>query len=343
MLKDIHNRLRPLGFADVLDEAIELYKSNFVLLVGIAAFLYVPYTLLTMSLQNPRVELESAKFTDFIPLFLLVLVSMVFYVVAAPIVTGALTYGISERYLDRETSIAACYRRMLKASVFFPFLWTNVLVFLALIGASVVPIAVFAAAIAFMFSTTGTANTLAIIGEVLICAMLAIPAIAVPIYVWARLLLVAPAFVIEMRGPIGSLVRSWQLMKGSVLRAFGLMLIVVVVVSILQAIISAPIAVIAGLGQLQGAESSRTLVVLNGLVQMILSTVLAPLTSIIVILLYYDQRIRKEGFDLELLARDLAASSEQALAYGAAALPQEQLTKQPEEAGTETTKNEQLD
>jgi hypothetical protein len=338
MLKDIHNRLRPLGFVDVLDEAIELYKSNFLLLVGIAAFLYVPYTLFTISLQNQKIELENAKLADLTFFFVIVMVSVVFYIVAAPIVTGALTYGISERYLDRETSIAACYRRMLRTSVFFPFLWTNILVFLILIGASAVPVALLVAAIAFVTSNIANATTSTIIRDILVIFVLAIPAIAIPIYVWARLLLVAPAFVIEMRGPVGSIVRSWQLMKGSVTRAFGLMLIVGVVVSILQAIISSPITVIVGLGQVQGAEPPQSLLVLNTLIQTILSTVLAPLASIVTILLYYDQRIRKEGFDLELLARDLESSSEHTLTYYSTELPQERRSEEPED-GTKTEAN----
>ncbi len=34
--------------------------------------------------------------------------------------------------------------------------------------------------------------------------------------------------------------------------------------------------------------------------------VLQPLLSAICTLFYYDQRVRKEGYDLELLARDMA-------------------------------------
>jgi hypothetical protein len=335
MLKDIHNRLRPLGFVDVLDEAIELYKSNFLLLVGIAAFLYVPYTLLTISLQNQKIGLENAKPADFAFFIVIAMVSVVFYIVAAPIVTGALTYGISERYLDRETSIAACYRRMLRTSVFFPFLWTNILVFLVLMGASAVPVALLVAAIVFTVSNIANATISIIIRDIIVIFVLAIPAIAIPIYVWARLLLVAPAFIIEMRGPVGSLVRSWQLMKGSVARAFGLMLVVGLVVFILQAIISSPTTILVGLKQVQGAEPSQSLLVLNTLIQTILSTVLAPLASIVTILLYYDQRIRKEGFDLELLARELESSSERTLTYYSAELPQERRSEELED-GTKT-------
>jgi hypothetical protein len=335
MLKDLHNRLRPLGIADILDETVEIYKSNFVLLVGIAAFLYVPYSLLSAGLQSPRFDMEKMEPAQFVGLFLTLLVSFVFYVIAAPIVTGALTYGISERYLDRPTSIGACYRRMLSASVFLRFLGANALVFLAGLGALLVPGIFIGAGVALLVAGMGSGSMPIILGILLI--VVGIPAIIIPIYVMLRLTLVAPAFVIEMRGAVGSLGRSWDLMKGNMLKALALLAIVSVVVSIIQGIIASPVAIAIGLGAVKGADPSYFLLVINTVLQAILSTVLAPLTSIVVMLLYYDMRIRKEGFDLELLARDLAAGAEAYGAYGASSLPQEQPLPPPHYA-EETTK-----
>lgn len=327
MLKDVHNRLRPLGIADVLDEMIELYKTNFVLLVGISAFLYVPYSLLTTGLQNPRFDVQTPSFEAFVPFLISLFIALVFYAVAAPIVTGALTYGVSERYLGRETSIGACYKRMLSPAVFLPFLGANLLVFLVGAAALLVPGIMLGAGIALTALGIDGRGAMMIPGVILI--LLGIPAFVIPVYVWARFVLVAPAYVLEMRGAVGSLARSWELMKGNVLKALALMVIVGVVVSIIQGIISAPLAFAVGAGQAKGAEASLVLQAINTIVTAILSTVFAPFTSIVAILLYYDMRIRKEGFDLELLARDLAASAESYDAYGTAALPEEQIPVAP--------------
>lgn len=335
MLKDVHNRLRPLGIADILDETVEIYKSNFVLLVGIAAFLYVPYSLLTAGLQSPQFSMEKMEPAQIIGFLLTLLVAVVFYLIAAPIVTGALTYGISERYLERSTSIGACYRRMLSGSVFLRFLGANTLVFLAGLGAFLVPGILIGAGVALLVAGMGSGSMPIILGILLI--VVGIPAMIIPAYVILRLTLVAPAFVIEMRGAVGSLSRSWDLMKGNLLKALALLAIVSVVVSIIQGIIASPVAIAMGLGAARGSDPSYVLLVINTVLQAILSTVLAPLTSIVVMLLYYDMRIRKEGFDLELLARDLAASAEGYGAYGASALPQEQPLPQPQYADERTT------
>ena len=45
-MKEGRPRLRPLGIADILDETVELYKTNFLLLIGIAAVVYVPASFL---------------------------------------------------------------------------------------------------------------------------------------------------------------------------------------------------------------------------------------------------------------------------------------------------------
>ena len=47
--------------------------------------------------------------------------------------------------------------------------------------------------------------------------------------------------------------------------------------------------------------------VLGQALQQILNLLLAPFSSIAWILLYYDLRIRKEGFDLEVLAKSMSA------------------------------------
>jgi hypothetical protein len=45
--------------------------------------------------------------------------------------------------------------------------------------------------------------------------------------------------------------------------------------------------------------------ILSGIVQGLAATVVAPLMAAVVTILYYDLRVRKEGFDLERLAESL--------------------------------------
>ena len=56
-------------------------------------------------------------------------------------------------------------------------------------------------------------------------------------------------------------------------------------------------------------DSARTPALIQQLFTMAGQVLITPISAAAVILLYYDLRIRKEGFDLEMLAADLSGGS----------------------------------
>ena len=60
-------------------------------------------------------------------------------------------------------------------------------------------------------------------------------------------------------------------------------------------------------GQTQMQSLTSPLHVLQGVLTTIVQAAATPIGTISMILFYYDIRIRKEGFDLEVLAASLAA------------------------------------
>lgn len=115
--------------------------------------------------------------------------------------------------------------------------------------------------------------------------------------------LVVPVVLVEGQKAAPSLRRSWQLVKGNRKKVLAVM----VVVWVLQWLLGFGVKEIVGLFLAQEALSS-------GLLQTALtdavSMCLTPLVVIADILLYYDFRIRKEGFDLEMLSRSIASNAE---------------------------------
>ena len=98
---------------------------------------------------------------------------------------------------------------------------------------------------------------------------------------------------------LGRTQRSWRLISGRFWPTFGRMLLLVLITSIISAVVS-PIFQVPGTCILPTTHSSssrwrvRSRPCSSG-----------PITYIGVTLLYYDIRIRKEGFDIEMLARSL--------------------------------------
>ncbi|MCX8053713.1 MAG: glycerophosphoryl diester phosphodiesterase membrane domain-containing protein, partial [Armatimonadetes bacterium] len=241
-------------------------------------------------------------------------------IVISSLVTGALTFAISERYLERQTSIAGSYRSILGARVFWPLLG-------AMIVKTVVLVAPFLATIfagvfltAFLGGAAGA--SWAVIAFLSIVSM--VPGIVLLAYLAARLALVEPAVVLEQSGASTAIARSWNLLRGSVAKAFWLLVLVMTVTLLVYLAIAGPTQIAITMKLAAKEEISRSLLAIHTVLTTLVQTLVAPWMSIAAILLYYDQRIRKEGFDLELLARELDKKTRAFQDRGATSLPQEQ-------------------
>jgi hypothetical protein len=114
--------------------------------------------------------------------------------------------------------------------------------------------------------------------------------------------LVVPVVMIEGGKAEASVKRSRELAKGNRMKVFA----VLFVVSIIQGLAGYGIARLAYMFiDAQSPAGALLVAALGGVAQI----ALVPLVIIADILLYYDFRIRKEGFDLEMLSRDLAPAA----------------------------------
>jgi hypothetical protein len=113
--------------------------------------------------------------------------------------------------------------------------------------------------------------------------------------------LVVPIVLVEGHKALPSLKRSWDLVKGYRKKVFAIL----VVVYVLQWLLGF------GMGSLANtlfALESTTANVMESALSNLLSIFMTPFGIIADILLYYDLRIRKEGFDLEMLSRAFSVS-----------------------------------
>jgi hypothetical protein len=259
------------------------------------------------------------------------LIAYGYLLATAPIVTGALTYAISERYLDRKVTIIDSFKRVLSASIFGQLLLA-IMIKTAVVAVPVSLIMV-AAMIVGIAASTSQAGLIIMI-PVLILFGLAGGCAA--FYLVLRLAMLEVSIVVERRGIGHALTRAWTMMPGSMVKCFLLYLIAWVVTGVVTWVCTSPTQGIIMASVATGGNASQVVLILHTAIGAISSTVLAPVMSIVTILLYYDIRIRKEGFDLELLASELDAKT---AAWSAPALPQEQPTVEsaPEPAPPDNT------
>jgi hypothetical protein len=114
------------------------------------------------------------------------------------------------------------------------------------------------------------------------------------------LLLAFPVLVLEPgTSPLGALSRSWWLTRGARWRMLGLLVTLVILLYV-------PIIAIATIVSLLIPSGGRQLHdVVTLAVVGVLQMLLYPLLYCVLTVAYYDLRVRKEGFDLEVLASTL--------------------------------------
>jgi hypothetical protein len=111
---------------------------------------------------------------------------------------------------------------------------------------------------------------------------------------------VAPAMAIEDLGPIRAMRRSARLMWP---RLFPVMLVAVLCGVIVYAVGNALGTIPSTAALVIGLRSAWPLLALAAIVARIVAT---PIVAIVATLLYFDGRIRQEGFDIQLMADELA-------------------------------------
>ena len=114
--------------------------------------------------------------------------------------------------------------------------------------------------------------------------------LVIPAFIVATMLLVAmPACVVERLGPGKSMSRSSQLTKGHRWKIFGLWLLVMFVSGILQSVLIGLAGVIGG-------------PILALIVFLAWSAIFGAFYAIMVVVIYHDLRVAKEGVDTDQIA-----------------------------------------
>ena len=296
-----------MGFGDILDEAFDLYKSNFVVIVGIPAIFFLAYQfcygMITYPIANkfqkmatippngtPAPNFDTSMFTTF---FITQVVFMVILLILNAIVTGPLTYAISQRYLGEKVTIGSAYK----------FIFKRLGAYLATFGiysAIVFGPMIIAAGIGFGVMAFNE------IAGILTMSLLFLASIVFFVIFYLRLQLMIPVFIVEGLRPIASLIRSWRLINGYIGHVFGIQLVTSLIIGIIVSIITGVSGQILRFTLTEGIR-----IPVQSSIDAIVTTAFFSLSPIVLILLYYDTRIRKEGFDLQMLARDLAGTSGQ--------------------------------
>ena len=263
--------LRPLSLGEILDRTFSLYRNNFLLFVGITAIpqllilaLHLAQLALTGTVGTVRVSPSRTALSGGEAAVAIIggLLGLVVYLIAYLFAQGGTVFAVSELYLGRATTIADSLRRMRgHAANLFGVTLLNGIV----VGAATI--------------------------------LLIIPGI------WAacRLITCVPAALLEDLGASDSLNRSYHLTEGSAGRAFVIYLIYFVMAIVAASIFTYPVDFMMMLSARTHPESVRMWTALAQVGNTIGETLITPILLIATAIFYFDLRVRKEAFDLQLM------------------------------------------
>ncbi len=302
---------KPLDFGEILDAAFQLYRRDFfdytiIAIVGLAPA-YIALGIAELNgISSGLFEENVAVPAEAISALFSVAGWVAVGLVGTALAWTALAAGIAARARDRPLAFAPSYReafRRVPAVLVAGALVALIAVAVATVIGLLVALVAFLAALGFAATEStavavgGTVASFVIMG--LIGAWFMVSAFGV-----------LPAIVVEQQGPIGALRRSFRLARGARLRILGI-LCVAWIMLVLPGVAFELVAF--GIGELVASEPAGTTSAgrfwLVNAGSLAIGSVTTPLFVACTMLLYYDRRVRAEGYDLESAAASMGGGT----------------------------------
>lgn len=289
--------LRPMEFGEILDGALSLFRRHFglffklsltVMWVPIALGLYFRARFFGLEAAPPEQTMAILQ-SEIVAVVLWGLVLGIFYLCAMLLLTAGSIRIISDSYLGREPRFGDVLQ-----------LGFGKIVPLFLVGLGKGLLIVLVAMLCGVVSavTVGVGKSLGAIVALLFLVEM-VGSVWLVLYIACGYMVTTPAVVLESPpSAFDSFGRSWELTRGSKLRMLGLAVVGWLISSLLPALVTQAVGALV-VEVVPGGQVPWSLVA------SVFPILLAPILPCILTLAYYDLRVRREGFDLQLLSEQL--------------------------------------
>jgi hypothetical protein len=259
--------LRPLSTGELLDRTFSLYRSHFGLFVGIFALPHL--VVLAFQCLGVAVGHQGSQLAQLGAQFFWSMGALFLTVIVSAASQAATVVAVSHVHLDRPASVSDSFSRV-KGEI------GGVIGLSILVGLGV-----------------GFGFIALIVPGVLLALM------------WS---LAVPVKILENKSATDAMSRSSDLTKGDRGRIFVIWLLFVVLSIAVGLLLRWPLEIAAGVGSIAGMQRKSGGWQVALLVSTFVSECLVgPLGTIAFSLVYYDERVRKEAFDLQLMMTTLDA------------------------------------
>lgn len=274
-------QLRPLSMGQIMDQAIRLYRRNFVAFVGIVALVQVPILavqfLITLTLLNADAGSNSLGGLFDLNTLLTFFLS---FILVQGLGTAAMTRAVSDNYLGEKTGSLRAFRKIGSS-------WLSLIG--ALIVAGLVGIGIFIWAF------------IPIVGWLTGWTMLIfLSLIVVPF--------IAPVIILEDAGASGAWRRAWDLARQRFWWIIGFFLVLTIFNWLVVVGPTLLLDFVFVFTLIDSISDPTTAVLVNSvitsLITLFFNLIYLPFQLAAITLVYFDLRVRTEAFDLVLLSQD---------------------------------------
>jgi len=297
--------LRPMSTGEVLDRTFNLYRHHFLLFFAIA--MVGPGVLLVIQIGSSLLGQAGPSFvghSDVVTAIGVVgiLVGVLAYLIGFSISQGATIYAVSALHLGRTTTISESFARL--RGRYGRVINVMLSVWLRVFGGGAL---LMMAAIIIGTTTAIAIRSMGMAGVIIVSVVaivLAIVAAVLSISLFVRYSLAVQACVLEDIKARAALRRSAILAKGSrnrILTVYTLAFLVTLIVS-WTLVLPVSFWQVSTHGSLFATIVSHVVGFLSG-------ALVGPVVAIAMSLLYYDERVRKEAFDIEWMMTALDGPS----------------------------------
>ncbi len=286
----------------MVDGAIRLFRTNFVTLIKISAVVLVPIGVIqlvgtvavgpvdmfTLIVEDPEAT-PGEVIGPLIPLYTVFGITGLLSFLGSILVQGSSITALARVYQGEQpdwiSSLKAGARR------FLPLTISTILVS---VGSALPPIA----AAVVMVLLVIEIGPVGILGGLVAIA----GGVAAAVFLFTRWTVSPAALVAEQLGPVSALGRSFGLVRGRFWPVLGAVLLAYLLYFVVSQIVSVLTTVLTVAGAL-GSEQISFIPTVIGTV--FVSVIATPFLAAMVTIIYFDLRVRTEGYDLELMAADL--------------------------------------
>ena len=304
----METNLRPLTLGEILDRTAQLYRSNFALFFGIAAVYAGVVLVLNLMQLGLTAALPTGRGAGWVLAVRVVSwISLILIVVIGNVTGAATARAVAWVHLDEPATIAGAYRSV--RGFVARYLWLGLLKVLIAWSPMGLLYGGFAGTLLYfqakgLMPRPGAAQAAAANAPATIAfglaaiafVLLFFPALIYGTWMALRYALALPACVVEELRAREALKRSVELSKGSRGSIFVLWLLVAVIE---VALVGVTQMYFIAAGFRHHFVLAMWLRVLQQVISFFTNSFVAPLLASGMTLFYFDQRVRKEGYDIE--------------------------------------------